>query len=87
MQTLSDDSIPLELAMKSFITSDEGLTVMHDLTSTQAMITSLINKDGEQSREEAINELNICVEKHEPILVELESNGGAKSVSSQYFLK
>lgn len=79
---MSDESIPLELAMKSFVTSDEGITVMHDLTSTQAMINSLINKDDEQSRGEAINALNTCIEKYEPILVELEINDGVKSVSS-----
>lgn len=74
MQALSDESIPLELAMKPFSTYDEGRAAVHELTSTQTMITSLINNDSNQLKTEAINELTTSIEKYEQILMKLKNN-------------
>lgn len=81
LQALSDESIPLELAMKPFVTFDEGRTAINELTSAQTMITSLINDDGDQSKTIAINELKTYIEQYEKSLVELEINND-KDVSS-----
>ncbi|XP_025202744.1 probable E3 ubiquitin-protein ligase bre1 [Melanaphis sacchari] len=74
LQALSDESIPLELAMKPFMIFDEGHTALQELTSTQTLITSLITDDSDQSQTKAIKELKTCVEQYEQILIELETN-------------
>jgi len=74
LQALSDESIPLELAMKPFVAFDEGQTAKIELTSTQSMITSLITDDGDQSQTKAIKELKTSIEQYEQILIELETN-------------
>lgn len=74
LQALSDESIPLELAMKPFVAFDEGQTAIIELTSTQTMITALITDDGDQSQTKAIKELKTYNEQYEQILIELETN-------------
>jgi len=69
LQALSDDSIPLELAMKPFVKYDEGNVAMQELTSTQATIATLINNDGDQSQADAMAALKTQVIKYEEILV------------------
>jgi hypothetical protein len=74
LQALSDESIPLELAMKPFLTFDEGRAAVHELTSTQTMITSLIkNNSSSESQTEAIKELTTYIKKYEDILVKLKN--------------
>jgi len=60
--------------MKPFVAFDEGQTAINELTSTQAIITSLITDDGNQSQTKAIKELKKYIEIYEQILVELETN-------------
>lgn len=74
LQALSDETIPLELAIKPLTTYDEGRTVMQELSSTQTMITSLISNDNDQLQNEKIKELKTYVEKSEQFLVELKNN-------------
>lgn len=71
----------MELSIKPFETFEEGRTIMNELSSTQAMITSLINNDSDQSKTEAINELKNIVEKNEQFLVKLENHDGDITVS------
>lgn len=73
MQALSDESIPLELGMKPFLTFDEGRAALHELTSTQTMITSLIKNNSSELQTEAVKELTTCVKKYEDVLVKLKN--------------
>lgn len=81
LQGLSDECIPMELAIKPLTIYDEGSTIMQELSATQTMITSLISNDNDQSQNEKIKELKAYVEKSEQLLVELKNNE-EKSVSS-----
>lgn len=74
LQELGDESIPLELTMKPFLTYDEGRTAIQELTSTQTMISSLINNSSEQSKTEAMQELRTNIETFEQILLEFKNN-------------
>jgi len=60
--------------MKPFVAFDEGQTAINELTSTQTMITSLINDDSNQSQTKAVKELKTFIEQYEQILLELEFN-------------
>lgn len=60
--------------MKPFVAFDEGQSAINELTSTQTMITSLINDDGVQSQTKAVKELKTYIEQYEQILLELEFN-------------
>jgi len=60
--------------MKPFAAFTEGHTAMHELMSTQTIITSLISDDGDQPQTKAIKELKTIIELYEQILVELEIN-------------
>lgn len=60
--------------MKTFSTYDDGRAAVHELTSTQTLIASLINNDSGQSQTEAIKELTACIETYEQILVKFKNN-------------
>lgn len=72
---MSDDSVPLELAVKPFVMYDEGRVAMQELCSTKTTIASLISDDGDRTRSEALKELKTHVEKYEDVLVDSERDG------------
>jgi len=72
--------------MKPFESHAEGRTALNELTSTQTIITSLINDDGGHSQNDAIDELKTHVKSHEQSFVELERNDKDKTVSLMFML-
>lgn len=67
--------------MKQYMTYDEGSTAMHELKSTQTMITSLINTDNNQSQTDAVKELKNYVDEYDQIVLEFKNYDKDKPVS------
>lgn len=84
LQALGDETIPLELAMEPFSTYAEGRIAIQELTSTQTIISSLINNSSDQSKTEAMKELTINAKRFEQILLESDNNDNDGFVSLKY---
>lgn len=67
--------------MKEYVTYDEGSNVMHELISTQTMITSLINTNDNQSQTDAMKDLKTHIDKYDQIVLEFENHDKNKPVS------
>lgn len=59
----------------------EGSNAIDELTSTQTLITTLVNSDSDKSKSEIVNELKTYIELYENILLELENNDEDTAVS------
>lgn len=60
----------------------EGSNAIDELTSTQTLITTLVNSDNDKSKSEIVNELKTYIELYENILLELENNDEDTAVST-----
>lgn len=67
--------------MKPFLTYNEGNNAIQELNSTQAMIFSLVNNNGDQSKSEAMKDLKTNIERFEHILLEFENKDKDEFVS------